>query len=127
MDPFLQPKKSVVISYKQQFETVYNISSMQVATQEYYKDLGIIFSQDMSGDHYYKHMLSKAYKTLGLLHRIFSKQHLPEVTRNIINEIPAHVLLHYMETIPHQRHKDDRATPKKSDKVYSKRLRIKLL
>ena len=41
------PTKSVVVSNKQQFETVYNISSTQVATREYYKDLGIIFSQDM--------------------------------------------------------------------------------
>ena len=77
------PAKSIVISYRQQFKTVYNISSMQVATQKYYKDLGIIFSQNMSWDHQYKHMLSKAYKTLDLLRRTFSRQHLPEVKKKL--------------------------------------------
>ena len=77
------PAKSVVISYRQQLKIVYNISSTQVATQEYYKDLGIIFSQNMSWDLQYKHMLSKAYKTLGLLRRTFSRQHLPEVKKKL--------------------------------------------
>ena len=53
---------------------------MQVPTPEYYIDLRIIFSQDMSWDHHYKYMLSKA---LGLLHRTFSKQHLPKVKRKL--------------------------------------------
>ena len=37
----------------------------------------------MSWDHQYKHMLSKAYKTLGLLRRTFSRQHLPEVKKKL--------------------------------------------
>ena len=49
MEPFFQPNKIVVISYKQQFETVYNISSMQVATRGYHKDLGIVFSRHVLG------------------------------------------------------------------------------
>jgi len=77
------PNKSVVISYKPQLETSYNISTMQVATQAHHKDLGVIFSQDMSWDNHYKHILSRAYRTLGLLRRTFSKQHLSEVKRKL--------------------------------------------
>ena len=77
------PTKSVVISYKQQFETAYNISSTQVATPESITKtsassfpkicLGTINTNII--------MLSKAYKTLGLLRRTFSRQHLPEVKK----------------------------------------------
>ena len=98
-------------------------------------------TQDMSWDHQYKHVLSKAYKTLGLLRKTFSRQHLPVFSlshlmwrerderrererweiylkskRNFVHQISAHILLYYMETTFNYRHKDDRTTPKRATK-----------
>ena len=38
-----------------------------------HKDLGIILSFDLSWDHHYEHITSKAYRMFGLLPRTFSK------------------------------------------------------
>ena len=61
--------RSVDPSYNQ----TYFINNYPVATKESHKDLGVLISKDLSWEDHYDYMLSKAYKTFGLLRRSFAK------------------------------------------------------
>ena len=46
--------------------------ALYIALRESHKDLGIVMSHDLSWNKHYDYLLSKAYRTLGLLCRTFS-------------------------------------------------------
>ena len=54
------------------FAQTYFINNCSVALRESRKDLGIVMSHDLSWNKHYDYLLSKAYRTLGLLCRTFS-------------------------------------------------------
>ena len=55
------------------YNSTYFINNYPVATKESHKDLGVLISKDLSWEDHYNYMLSKAYKTFGLLHRPLAK------------------------------------------------------
>ena len=55
------------------YNPTYFINNYPVATKESHRDLGVLIPNDLSWEDHYDHMLSKAYKTFGLLHRSFAK------------------------------------------------------
>ena len=75
------PNKCVFVRFKPILQTSYDILCTQLVAQQCHKDLGILFSSDLMWEQHYKHILTKAYKTLGLLRRTFSKLHSPEVKK----------------------------------------------
>ena len=54
------------------FAQTYFINNCSVALRESHKDLGIVMSHDLSWNKHYDYLLSKAYRTLGLLRRTIS-------------------------------------------------------
>ena len=44
----------------------------EISSQDHCKDLGIIFSSDLSWSHHYNRISAKAYRQLGLIRRTFS-------------------------------------------------------
>ena len=55
-----------------QSRPTYRINSQTVDHVEYYKDLGIVLTQNLSWESHYEYILSNGYKMLGLLRRTFS-------------------------------------------------------
>ena len=54
-------------------EQTYYVKNYYVAIKKHHKDLGIIMSTDLSWRYHYDYLLSKAYKTPGLLHRTLAR------------------------------------------------------
>ena len=50
----------------------YTINGREIGHKTQHKDLGILFTSDLSWSQHYQLITSKAYKTLGLLHRTFT-------------------------------------------------------
>ena len=75
------PNKCAFVRFKPILQTSYDILSTQLVAQQCHKDLGILFSPDLTWEQHYKHILTKAYKILGLLRRTFNKLHSPEVKK----------------------------------------------
>ena len=67
--------KFVFIRFHPKFNTEYNIDGFNIPCSSVCKDLGIIFSKDLSWDQHYKVIISKAYKSFGLLCQTFSETH----------------------------------------------------
>ena len=59
--------KSVFLSFNPKVKTSYSVLSTEIVAQSYHKDLGVFFTQDLSWEHHYRHVLSKAYNALGFL------------------------------------------------------------
>ena len=55
-------------------DTTYHLSGLPLTSVNQCKDLGIIFSSDLSWSHHYKMISSRAYCRLGLIRRIFSSR-----------------------------------------------------
>ena len=49
----------------------YTINGKVIDHKTHHKDLGILFSSDLSWTEHYNHIIPKAYKTVELLRRIF--------------------------------------------------------
>ena len=83
--------------------TEYNIDGFNIPCSSVCKDLGITFSNDLSRKKHYKIIISKAYKSFGLLRRIFSKIHCSQAKKWLYKSIVKSTLL-YCSSLwrPHQ-------------------------
>ena len=54
------PNKSVFVCFKPILQTSYDILGIQLVAQQCHKDIGILFSSDLTWEQHYKHILSKA-------------------------------------------------------------------
>ena len=61
----------------------YNINGHEIAVKENHKDLGIIMSSELPWSNHIKYILSKAYKTLGLIRRSFYSGHCPQTKKTL--------------------------------------------
>ena len=66
------PSKGIHVSFNQTISTWYNISGNPINTTHSHKDLGVIVSDNLNWNIHYDAILSKAYRTLGLIRRSFS-------------------------------------------------------
>jgi len=64
-------KKLVHLSFKHKFDATYNMSDKPIPHVDHHKDLGLLLSEDLSWDKHYKFIISRAYKTLGLIRHIY--------------------------------------------------------
>ena len=68
---YFNVSKLVFIHFHPKFNTEYNIDGFNIPCSLAYKDLGNIFSNDLSWKIHYEIMISKAYKSFGLSRCIF--------------------------------------------------------
>ena len=66
------PSKSIHVSFNQTISTSYNISGNPINTTHSHKDLGVIVSDNLNWNLHHDVILSKAYRTLGLVRRSLS-------------------------------------------------------
>ena len=66
------PSKSIHVSFNQTISTSYNIKGNSINTVHSHKDLGVIVSDNLNWNIHHDAILSKAYRTLGLVRRSFS-------------------------------------------------------
>ena len=59
--------KSIHVSFNQTISTSYNISGNPINTIHGHKDLGVIVSDNLNWNIHHDAILSKAYRTLGLV------------------------------------------------------------
>jgi len=64
--------KSCHLSFNQKFFTSYTINNHSVISKQCHKDLGVTLSVNLEWTTHHDIILSKVYKTLGLIRRIFS-------------------------------------------------------
>ena len=69
------PGHSPHLTYK------YSINSKQISAHDHHRDLGVIMSSNLSWNEHLKYILSKAYKTLGLIRRTFCSAHNPSTKK----------------------------------------------
>ena len=61
----------------------YYVNGEPALLHDTHRDLGIIMSNNLSWTAHYQHILSKAYKMLHLLRRVFSNAHCPQTKRSL--------------------------------------------
>lgn len=61
----------------------YHIIDETISEQASFKDLGIIFSSDLSWRSHHQYILANVYKMLGLLKHVFSNSHFPPIKRKL--------------------------------------------
>ena len=72
--------KSCHLSFNRKFPTSYTISGNIIITKQSHKDLGVTLSDNLEWKTHHDIILSKAYKTLGLVRRTFSSS-IPPLTK----------------------------------------------
>ena len=66
------PSKSIHVLFNQTISTSYNISSSPISSTHSHKDLELTISDNLNWNIHHNAILSKAYRTLGLVRRAFS-------------------------------------------------------
>ena len=84
----------------------YYVNNCPVATKTHHKDLGIIMSTDLSWRNHYDYLLSKAYKTLGLLRRTLARS-MSIHTKKVLYYSLIRSMLTYCSPIWHPQHLKD--------------------
>ena len=69
------PIRCVHISFRANRITSYHLNEQAIPKLNSYCGLGVIISDDLSWRNHYMYILSKAYKTLSLIHRTFKSSH----------------------------------------------------
>ena len=64
--------KCTHISFKPKIISTYNLSDTAISSSNFQKDLGLKVSNNLSWANHYDHIISHAYKILGLIGRSFS-------------------------------------------------------
>jgi len=72
---FFNFSKFVFMSFHRKFNSVYTINGHTIPLSSSCKDLGIIFNNTLSWREHYEAIICKAYKSLGLLRRVFKDSH----------------------------------------------------
>ena len=62
---------------------IYNILSTRLVVQQCHKDLGILFSLDLTWEQHYKHILSKAYAELWAYYAVLSANYIHPRSRRL--------------------------------------------
>ena len=63
--------------------TQYIVEGHEINVSSSCKDLGVIFTDSLSWEEHYKAISSKAYKSLGLLRRVFKDLHCSETRKSL--------------------------------------------
>ena len=80
---FFNLNKFIHLSFNSKFPASYSVSGNTISTNTTHCDLGIILSTDLSWKHRLSHILTKVYKTLGLLRRAFSHAANPQTKKSL--------------------------------------------
>ena len=73
--------KFVFMSFHRKLDSQYSINGHSLSQSSHCKDLGVIFSNTLSWREHYEMITSKAYRSLGLLRRVFKNSHCPEARK----------------------------------------------
>ena len=75
--------KFIFMSSHRKFTSMYVTNGHTINKSSSCKDLGIIFTNTLTWREHYEMIFAKAYKSLGLLLRVFKNSHSPQVTKSI--------------------------------------------
>ena len=75
--------KFIFLRYHNIFNSFYTINGNTIPCSDSCKDLGIYFSDSLSWRLHYRDITSKAYKSFGLLRRIFKESYCLETRKNL--------------------------------------------
>jgi len=71
------------MNFHGKFTSKYVINGHTINESSNFQDLGIIFTNTLTWREHYEMISAKAYKSLGLLHRVFKNSHSPRVTKSL--------------------------------------------
>ena len=66
---------------------------MAIDCKLHHKDLGILYSHNLTWTEHYKHITAKAYNTLGLLHRTFKTNNIQAKKHLYISLVRSHAVI----------------------------------
>ena len=75
--------KFIFMSFHRKFTSKYVINGHTINESSSCKDLGIIFTNTLTWREHYEMISAKAYKSLGLLRRVFKTSHSPQVRKSL--------------------------------------------
>jgi len=81
--PIKEGNKSHFMCFHCKFTSKYVINGHTINKFSSCKDLGIIFTHTLTWREHYEMISAKAYKSLGLLRRVFKNSHSPQVRKSL--------------------------------------------
>ena len=103
----------------------YKINDRVIDCKLHHKDLGIFFNNNLTWTDHYDHIITKAYNTLGLLHRTFKTNNVQVKKQLYISLVwsqLAIILFTTLETTTYQRYSKVRAFTTKSHQIHTEQL-----